>query len=232
MSALILLIRNLLTILGLLTAIIIFVNYKNYQPYVNLFLQLDSQSRNFAYQEIKKLANMEPHKIRSYLNNIKSLDPKARDVYLNMFDKLLTTGNSVAATVWKVPVNSDLSVEDVIETMKFVANEKNISNVGELPLSKDIEAKLGNKFRYISIHLFCNSLIAAQMLEYDDAFSAYLPCRIALVEDNKGKLWLYSLNMDMMIYGGRPLPQDLLKQALNVRETIIEIMQRSAKGEF
>jgi hypothetical protein len=45
------------------------------------------------------------------------------------------------------------------------------------------------------------------MVDHSDAFSAYLPCRIALIEDQKGEKWLYSLNMDMMIYGGVPLPQ-------------------------
>jgi uncharacterized protein (DUF302 family) len=116
--------------------------------------------------------------------------------------------------------------------MKFVANEHNMSNVGELPLSKDIEVKSGKDYRFVKIYLFCNSLTAAKMLDYSDAYSAYLPCRITLLEDKQGKLWLTALNMDMMIYGGETLPPELKAEALKVKEQILDIMNRGAAGEF
>jgi uncharacterized protein (DUF302 family) len=84
----------------------------------------------------------------------------------------------------------------------------------------------------VKIYLFCNSLIAARMLDYSDAYSAYLPCRITLLEDAQGKLWLIALNMDMMIYGGKPLPPELKEEAMKVKEYILDIMNRGAKGEF
>ena len=56
--------------------------------------------------------------------------------------------------------------------------------------------------------------------------------RHTLVEDPRGKLWLYTLNMDLMIYGGRPLPADIKEEALNVRKVILEIMERGAEGDF
>jgi hypothetical protein len=52
------------------------------------------------------------------------------------------------------------------------------------------------------IYQYCKPTTAMVMVDHSDAFSAYLPCRIALIEDQKGEKWLYSLNMDMMIYGG------------------------------
>ena len=70
------------------------------------------------------------------------------------------------------------------------------------------------------------------MVEYSDAFSVYLPCRVAMVEDNKGKLWVYALNMDMMIHGGRILPDNLLKEANKVKDVILKIMEAGATGEF
>lgn len=161
-----------------------------------------------------------------------SFDEKAPDVYAEMAAKLLETGNAAEATVWKVDVEDGLTVEDVEETMKFVANEHNIKNVGELPLSGQIEAMTGEPFRFLKIYMFCNALTAAQMLEYNDAYSAYLPCRISLVEDKTGKLHLYSLNMDAMIHGGRPLPAELKDEAENVKKIILDIMNRGATGEF
>lgn len=166
------------------------------------------------------------------LEAFQSFDEKAPDVYGEMVTRLLETGNAAEATVWKVDVEEGLTVEDVDETMKFVANEHNIKNVGELPLSGQIEAMTGEPFRFLKIYMFCNALTAAQMLEYNDAYSAYLPCRISLVEDKKGKLHLYSLNMDAMIHGGRPLPAELKDEAENVKKIILDIMNRGATGEF
>ncbi len=167
-----------------------------------------------------------------YQESITGFDPEAGRVFLQFGEQALKTKNVAEASIWKIPVDEGLSPEDVEETMKFVANEHNMSNVGELPLYKDIEAKSGKNYRFVKIYLFCNSLIAARMLDYSDAYSAYLPCRITLLEDKKGKLWLMALNMDMMIYGGEPLPADLKEEALLVKEQILDIMRRGAAGEF
>jgi uncharacterized protein (DUF302 family) len=167
-----------------------------------------------------------------YHKALDGFDPQAQQVLTEFAQKMLSSTSAAEASIWKIPVAEDLTPEDVEETMKFVANEHNMSNVGELPLSKDIEAKLGKSYRFVKIFLFCNSLTAAQMLDYSDAYSAYLPCRITLIEDHEGKLWLMTLNMDMMIYGGEPLPPELKEEAIKVKEYILDIMNRGANGEF
>jgi uncharacterized protein (DUF302 family) len=161
-----------------------------------------------------------------------AFDEGAIDVYTDMFSKLLETGNSAESMVWQVPVSEGLSAEEVEETMRFVANEHNIKNVGELPLSGQIEAMTGKESRFLKIYMFCNALTALEMLEYSNAYSAFLPCRVSMVEDKEGKLWLYSLNMDAMIYGGTPLPASLKEEAEGVKEIILDIMNRGAEGDF
>jgi uncharacterized protein (DUF302 family) len=164
--------------------------------------------------------------------NLRSFDSKAPEVYLDMAKRLVETGNAAEATVWKVPVEDGLGWEDVEQTMRFVANEHNIKNVGELPLSEQVAAMTGKPQRFLKIYMFCNPLIADQMFEYSAAFSAYLPCRVSLVEDSQGKLWIYTLNMDLMIHGGKPLPDELKQEAIGVKETILDIMNRGAAGDF
>ncbi len=159
-------------------------------------------------------------------------DPSAGKVYMELAESIIDSGSGADATVWKRQVAEGLSPEEVEETMKFVANEHNIANVGELPLYKDVEAKTGQPYRFVKIYMFCNSLTAQQMLDYNDAFSAYLPCRITMVEDKEGRLWLYTLNMDLMIYGGEPLPEELKTEAIQVKEIILDIMERGAEGDF
>ncbi|HHC71506.1 MAG TPA: DUF302 domain-containing protein [Thiotrichales bacterium] len=167
-----------------------------------------------------------------WLDRVGALDDRAMETYAELFKKVLETGNGAEATVWKVKVEEGLTAADVEETMRSVAAEHNIKNVGELPLSKQVEAMSGKPYRYVKIFMFCNALTAAQMLDYNDAYSAYLPCRVTLVEDPQGQLWIYSLNMDLMIYGGAPLPKALREEALRVKRVILDIMNRGAAGEF
>ncbi|NOY66320.1 MAG: DUF302 domain-containing protein [Gammaproteobacteria bacterium] len=161
-----------------------------------------------------------------------TFDEKAYDTYKTLATKILETGNAAEATVWKMKVKEGLSTKDVDETLKFAANDNNIKNVGELPLSKQVEAMSDKPFRFMKIYMFCDALTASRMVDYSDSFSAYLPCRVSLLEDKKGQLWLYSLNMDLMIHGGTPLPPELKKEALNVKRIILDIMTRGATGDF
>ncbi len=163
---------------------------------------------------------------------ISQFDPKALGVYRNMTMRLLETGNAAEATVWKRQVKDGLTYEDVDQAIKTVAAEMNIKDVGALPLGDQVTAMQGKPWRKLKIYLYCNPLTAAKMIDYSDAFAAYLPCRVSLLEDKTGKLWLYSLDMDMMIHGGKPLPPELKAEAEKVKEIILAVLERGAKGEF
>ena len=168
----------------------------------------------------------------AYKTAFDQFDPKAMAVYKEMADKLAETGSPVAATVWKWKVNEDLTFEDLDDTIKSVAAENNIKDVGALPLSDQISAMTGKTYRKVKIYLYCNPLTAAKMLDFDDAYAAYLPCRVTVVEDKQGRLWLYTLNMDPMIYGGKTLPDELRKEAISIKEKIMAIGKRAAEGDF
>jgi len=159
-------------------------------------------------------------------------DPGAFKAYRELVGNVLEAGNAVEATTWKYKLEEGVSIDDAIQSMKIAANAHNIKNVGELPLYKEVEALTGKPYRYAQIFMFCNAVTAAKMMDYNDAYSAYLPCRVALVEDKQGQAWLYSLNMDLMIYGGEPLPPELKEEAMNVKKIILDIMQKGAAGDF
>ncbi len=159
-------------------------------------------------------------------------DDQAFDTYKGMMDRLAETGNGAAATVWKAKVAEGLTFEDVDQSIKQVAIDRNIRGVGELPLGDQVAAMNGKPWRKLNIYLYCNPLTAAKMIEHDLAYAAYLPCRVSLVEDETGQLWIYTLDMDMMIYGGKTLPPDLLKEALEVKDIMKDILTRAAEGDF
>jgi len=136
----------------------------------------------------------------------------------------------IAQTVVKSPLAKGVSMNDAVEAMKIRANALNIKLVAEMPLSRQIEA-MGEKSRRIDIYQFCDPLTAKKMVEYDIHFAAYLPCRIALVEDAKGQGWLVMMNLDLFIQDPK-LDAALKADAIKVRDTLNEIMQAGAQAAW
>ena len=71
----------------------------------------------------------------------------------------------------------------------------------------------------------------ARFAEFNTIYAAYMPCRIALVEDSEGKLWLEMLNLDMII-NAFPLPPELQAIAITVNGTMLSILTAGATGSF
>lgn len=141
-------------------------------------------------------------------------------------------GDIAVATTWERKVKDGVSAKDVEEIFKLVAVERNMREVGVLPLSKELEARSGKKEKLLTVYSYCSPGTARRMVDFSPHMAAYLPCRISVVEHDDGSLWLYTLNMDMMVKMGRKLPSPLKEEAWAVRETIWQMMERASKGEF
>ncbi|MDP3887938.1 DUF302 domain-containing protein [Hydrogenophaga sp.] len=141
-------------------------------------------------------------------------------------------GDIAVATTWEAKVKAGVSAKDVEEILKIVAVERNMRDVGVLPLSKELEARSGKKEKLLTVYSYCSPATARKMVDFSPHMAAYLPCRVSMVEHDDGSLWLYTLNMDMMVKMGRKLPSPLKEEAQAVRDTIWEMMQRASKGEF
>jgi len=165
-------------------------------------------------------------------DKLEGFDHRAGDLYLNMMGQLLETKDIVETMVFRVQVQEGLTPEEVETSMMAVAGEYNFAMTGIFLLGEDIEAKTEKPFRFIKIFTYCHSRTAAHMLDHSDAYSAAMPCRIALLEDQQGKLWLYTMDMDPMIYGGAPLPTELRNEAERVWGIMQEIMYKGATGDF
>jgi hypothetical protein len=163
----------------------------------------------------------------------KDFDPDFLSTYKEFALRLLETGDPGVSMMWAVPVEDEsLTAEDVILSMKSIAADRNFLFVGESPFYKQVQAVTGEDYRYVNFLSFCDARVGKEMLEYHDQYSGFMPCRIALVEDKNGRLWMYTMNLDLMIHGGKELPVNLKVYALRVRETIKAIMDGAAKGEF
>ena len=136
----------------------------------------------------------------------------------------------IADTVIQLELAEDVSMDDAVDSMKLRANSLNFKMVGHLPLYKELEA-MGVDSRRIEIFQFCDARIAKSMIDFDPHFSAYLPCRITLMEKEDGRGVLITMNLDMFI-DSASLPPKLQEKALQVRDTIASIMQAGAEGDL
>jgi len=170
--------------------------------------------------------------IGTRLNQAQMLDKKSKDVYKHMMTTLLESGDIAKATIKKVKVDKGITPDEIVDALNSVATEMGIKPVGDLPLSKEVELRTGKKQPYVRVLSYCNPAIAIEMVKWSMAYGAYLPCRITIMQDKNGDYWLYTLDLDMMIHGGRPLPPKMLAYGNQVKKTIYTMMERASKGDF
>jgi uncharacterized protein (DUF302 family) len=159
------------------------------------------------------------------------LDPQAMGLYMKMMGDVVATGSSSQAMVRKVQVNDGIEPDDIVEVMKDVAEEEDMQMVGDTKMFDGSLDEDGKKTKYTRILSFCSRSIAKKFLAFDPTFGAFMPCRIMIREDDNGKLWLYTMAMELMIHGGNPLPDNMLKSANHVRDTMYKAMDAGATGD-
>ena len=164
------------------------------------------------------------------VGQVSALDSRAMGAYMKMFGKVLETGNSAEAMIRRVKINDDIPTEDVIDMLRETAADNNFLVVGDSKMSVKGGIKKDGK-RYIRILHCCSPSVAEQFIGYSEAFGAFMPCRILIVEDDEGNRWLYTMAMELMLYGGKPLPDDMMKMAETVRGLMYGMMDAAATGE-
>lgn len=137
---------------------------------------------------------------------------------------------TVSQTILKMALKDGINPDDAIQAMLSKASDLNMKNVGHQPVSKELEAR-GIESPRLEIFQFCNPEDAIKMVKYNTIFAAYMPCRIALVEDSDKKLWLEMLNLDMVI-NSVALPPDLNRIAIETNGKMLDILTAGATGEF
>jgi uncharacterized protein (DUF302 family) len=166
------------------------------------------------------------------ISTLSKLEDGAGAEASRMWDRWVDGGGDIAvATTWERKVKAGVTVNDIEQVFAQVATERNMKAVGELPLSKELESRTGKKQKFLKVYSYCSPDTARMMVDFSPHMGAYLPCRLTVVERDDG-LWIYTLNMDMMVKMGRKLPSPLKEEAWKVRETIYMMLDRGARGDF
>jgi uncharacterized protein (DUF302 family) len=165
------------------------------------------------------------------LSGAATLDPQAMGLYMKMMDDVGKTGSSSAAMTRIVEVKKGISPNDIVEVMKDVAEEEDMQMVGDTLMFDGSLDEDGKKTKYTRILSFCSRSIAKKFLDFDETFGSFMPCRIMIREGADGKLHLYSMAMELMIHGGKTLPEGMFKSAMHVRDTMYKAMDAGATGD-
>ncbi|BAZ93414.1 hypothetical protein TspCOW1_16470 [Thiohalobacter sp. COW1] len=136
----------------------------------------------------------------------------------------------ISQTVVKMPLEEGVSVDDAMDFMRSKAAELNMKIVAHQPVSEELKAR-GVDSGPLHIMQFCNPGDAHRMVMHNAIFAAYMPCRIALVEDSEGKTWLMMLDLNLLI-DNTPLPPDMEEMARGINDKLLRIMEAGAKGAF
>ena len=174
----------------------------------------------------------------SRIGEVSKLDSKALPEYMKMFDVVLKTGDPAKGMVrrMKMEIPEGMSkqeaFENALEAMDEVASEHGLAMVDSKTMPRGGKLfKNGGKLTHI--RSYCSPTIADKFLNYSPYFIGFMPCRIGIVEDDNGDIYLYTMSMELMINGGHPLPKDLLDLANEVRTGMYDMLKAGAHpGDF
>jgi cytochrome c553/uncharacterized protein (DUF302 family) len=136
----------------------------------------------------------------------------------------------ITQTVVQMPLKEGLQPADAVQAMLSKAAELNLKLVGQQEVSKELEAR-GVKSPHLTIVQFCDPEDAKTMIVHNPIFASYMPCRIAVVEDQAGKFWVMMLNLDMLI-DNKLIPPEVTEVAIRVNQGMLDVMVAGATGEF
>jgi uncharacterized protein (DUF302 family) len=137
----------------------------------------------------------------------------------------------------KYKAKEGLSYDDVVESMKLRANTLNFKLVGHSPMWKDFKAVLGDETApRVEVFHWCDIAAGREVLKLSPEAVAYLPCRIAVMEDADKNIWVVTLDWDMAwldsVQGGLGINAELAKYAVDIRDKMDNIMQAAANGDL
>ena len=137
----------------------------------------------------------------------------------------------------KIKADPELTFDDVVEAMELKANEVNFKKVGHNEFWRDVGAYSGLPTLRLEILQFCDADVGRRMLDFSPEFSIFIPCRITVMEDATGEIWLMTLDWDVSWLSrawqpGSRLDPELVKDAVRIRDAMTQIMQAGASGDW
>jgi uncharacterized protein (DUF302 family) len=143
---------------------------------------------------------------------------------------LETKITNITQTLLQIRLAEGISLEDAGEAMVSKASDINMKLVGRQRVHVELRNR-GIETPHLEIFQFCDPESARKAVVGNYLYAAYMPCSVALVEDNDGVPWLLMLNLDMLI-NNNVLSPELTEVAIDVNKALLDIITAGATGEF
>ena len=162
-------------------------------------------------------------------------EAKQQWAQLFMLFNPLSVRDLLNVMAYKMPARPGLSVDQVVEAVIARARKHGFLLVNRYRMWKELEAITGEthtpKVEVISI---CDPKVSRDWLDYAPEMALFVPPRIAVLEDGKGRIWLMMLDWDMHWLDTSTraaFDPKLRAQGIERREMLEDIMHAGANGE-
>ncbi len=169
------------------------------------------------------------------------LEPISAQAKMRMMQSMMAINpfsvrDMINMMIAKKKVLPGITFDEVVESIKVKANELNMKASGHntpWKVLREIDDPNSPRVEFLS---FCDLIALRQILDYSLEFSALVPCRIAVLEDADGAIWLTTLDWDVRWLDTSPNPnritEELRERAMKIRKNIEIMMESAANGDF
>ena len=165
-----------------------------------------------------------------------SAEAKMKMMQSMMMGNPMSLREMINMMVAKKKVVEGISFDEVIESMDLRANLLNMKKVGHNTPWKVIEATSGEPTERLEMLSYCDVPTMKEIIDFAPEFASFVPCRITVMEDGEGAIWIMTLDWDVRWLDTSPNPNrispELREHAIMVRENIESIMEAGANGDL
>ena len=139
--------------------------------------------------------------------------------------------NQLQSTIYEVAVAPGVSHEDVLLSLKSLSEGMNFVNPAHFPIGEHLKERGVTPQGALEVHAYCNLSMGADIMLDHPEFVVFAPCRIGLY-DRHGQLYL---GLARPTHDLRHITDPTLrarKAAQSLENTLIDIVNKAAKGEF
>jgi uncharacterized protein (DUF302 family) len=133
--------------------------------------------------------------------------------------------------IYVVPVEPNVSYDDVITSLKVISEGMNFVNPANFPIGEHMKKRGQAPEGVLEVRAFCNLGMGAEIMLDHPEFVVFAPCRIGIYEQ-KGQLYLA---IDRPTYDLKsiktPTPR-AQKAAQELESTLIQIIDKARKGDI
>ncbi|MCB1802411.1 MAG: DUF302 domain-containing protein [Gammaproteobacteria bacterium] len=135
----------------------------------------------------------------------------------------------VQQSIVQVTLQNGVTPESAANAMIAKASEINLKFVGRQRIYRQLR-KQGKVSGHLEIFQFCDLDDAHNLIQLNPIFAAFMPCRIAMVEDKNGSVWLMTFNLDMVINSTMLTPAEG-EIAIRVNQNMLKVLVAGATGK-